>query len=133
MVSATEDGKWVSYVYQNPENGGIVTDHTGALEYKHVWLVRHDDLLFASGWHISADGYTQFVVDETIARYHTDGLEATLAYYNSPDSFDAQWYVFIATPRPAKYWAITMPRTAQCTCKRCSMTGHSRQLGTASG
>ena len=22
MLSATEDGKWVSYVYRNPENGG---------------------------------------------------------------------------------------------------------------
>ena len=98
MLSATEDGKWVSYVYRNPENGGIGADHTGALEYKHVWVVRHDGLLFASGWHISADEYTQFVVDEAIARYHAEGLDSTLAYYNSPDSVDAQWYVFVATP-----------------------------------
>ena len=98
MLSATEDGKWVSYVYRNPESGGIGADHTGALEYKHVWVVRHDGLLFASGWHISADEYTQFVVDEAIARYHAEGLDSTLAYYNSPDSVDAQWYVFIATP-----------------------------------
>ena len=98
MLSATEDGKWVSYVYQNPESGGIGDDHTGALEYKHVWAVRHDGLLFASGWHISADEYTKYVVDEAIARYHAEGLEATLAYYDNPDSVDAQWYVFIATP-----------------------------------
>ena len=98
MLSATEDGKWVSYVYRNPESGGIGADHIGALEYKHVWVVRHDGLLFASGWHISADEYTQFVVDEAIARYHAEGLDSTLAYYNSPDSVDAQWYVFIATP-----------------------------------
>ena len=31
-------------------------------------------------------------------RYHADGLNSTLAYYNNPDSVDAQWYVFIATP-----------------------------------
>ena len=98
MLSATEEGKWVSYVYQNPESGGIGDDHTGALEYKHVWVVRHDGLLFASGWHISADEYTKFVVDEAIARFHAEGLEATLVHYNSPDSVDAQWYVFIATP-----------------------------------
>ena len=55
MLSATEDGKWVSYVYRNPESGGIGPDHTGALEYKHVWTVRHDGLLFASGWYISAN------------------------------------------------------------------------------
>ena len=98
MLSAAEDGKWVSYVYRNPESGGIGDDHTGALEYKHVWVVRHNGLLYASGWHISADEYTKFVVDEAIARYHADGLEATLAYYNSRDSVDAQWYVFVATP-----------------------------------
>ena len=66
--------------------------------YKHVWVVRHDGLLFASGWHISADEYTKFVVDEAIARLHEEGLEATLAYYNSSDSVDAQWCMFIATP-----------------------------------
>ena len=98
MLSATEDGKWVSYVYQNPESGGIGIDHTGALEYKHVWAVRHDGLLFASGWYVSADVYTKFVVDEAITRYHADALETTLAYYNSPNSVDAQWYVFVATP-----------------------------------
>ncbi len=98
MLSATEEGKWVSYVYQNPESGGIGDDHIGALEYKHVWVVRHDGLLFASGWHISADEYTKFVVDEAIDRYNAAGLESTLAYYNDPDNVDAQWYVFIATP-----------------------------------
>ena len=98
MLSATEVGKWVSYVYKNPESGGIGDDHTGALEYKHVWVVSHDGLLFASGWHISADEYTKFVVDEAIASYHSDGLDSTLAHYNDPHSVDAQWYVFIATP-----------------------------------
>ncbi|MCY4583529.1 MAG: hypothetical protein OXE50_12165 [Chloroflexi bacterium] len=98
VLSATEEGKWVSYVFRNPESGGIGDDHTGALEYKHVWVVRHDGLLFASGWHVSADAYTQFVVDEAIARYSAAGLDATLAYYNDPESVDAQWYVFIATP-----------------------------------
>ena len=98
MLSATENGKWVSYVYRNPESRGIGEDHTGALEYKHVWVVRHNGLLFASGWHISADEYTKYVVDEAIARFHADGLEETLAYYNDPKSVDAQWYVFIATP-----------------------------------
>ena len=68
MLSATEEGKWVSYVYRNPEHGGIGDDHTGALEYKHVWVVRHDGLLFASGWHVSADEYTRFVVDQAIAQ-----------------------------------------------------------------
>ena len=45
--------------------------------------MRHDGLLFASGWYVSADEYTQFVVDEAIARYHADGLETTLPYYDN--------------------------------------------------
>ena len=98
MLSATDEGKWVSYVYRNPESGGIGPDHTGALEYKHVWTVRHDGLLFASGWYIPADEYTRFVVDEAIARYQAEGLEETLAYYSSLESVDGQWYVFVATP-----------------------------------
>ena len=49
VLSATEDGKWVSYLYSNPEGGAQGEAHTGALEYKHVWVVRHDGLIFASG------------------------------------------------------------------------------------
>ena len=96
MLSATEEGRWVSYVYSNPESALRNPDHAGLLEYKHVWVVRHDGLLFASGWHISADQYTRFVVEEAIARLHSDGLEPTLEYYGSPQSVDGQWYVFIA-------------------------------------
>ena len=36
MLSATEEGKWVSYVYQNPESGGIGAGYTGELEMKNV-------------------------------------------------------------------------------------------------
>ena len=122
MLSATEDGKWVSYVYRNPESGGIGADHTGALEYKHVWVVRHDGLLFASGWHISADEYTQFVVDEAIARYHAEGLDSTLAYYNNPDSVDAQWYVFVATPDGNDIGPLQRRRPGSRTWKRCLKT-----------
>ena len=54
-------------------------------------MVRHDGLLFASGWHKSADEYTKFVVDEAIARFHAEGLDATLEHYNRAESVDAQW------------------------------------------
>ncbi|MDE2753244.1 MAG: hypothetical protein OXI83_11770, partial [Gemmatimonadota bacterium] len=39
--------------------------------------------------------YTRLVVDQAIARYEAEGLEAALAHYNSPASIDDQWYVFI--------------------------------------
>ena len=44
MLAATEQGVWVSYVYDNPARGGF-------LETKHTWLVKHDGLIFASGWY----------------------------------------------------------------------------------
>lgn len=44
MLAATEEEIWVSYVYDNPARGGF-------LETKHAWLVKHDGLIFASGWY----------------------------------------------------------------------------------
>ncbi len=42
-------------------------------------------LLCASRWHATADEYAKFALDPAIARYHTDGLEATLTCYSSID------------------------------------------------
>jgi len=44
MLAATEQGNWVSYVYENPARGGF-------LETKHAWVVKHDGLIFGSGWY----------------------------------------------------------------------------------
>ena len=43
LLGATEEGRWVDYVILNPE--------TGENEQKHTWAVRHDGLLFGSGWY----------------------------------------------------------------------------------
>ena len=43
FAAATEDGKWVSYSFTNPT--------TGQDGKKHTWIVRHDGLLFGSGWY----------------------------------------------------------------------------------
>ncbi len=43
ILSATEAGKWVSYVFKNPD--------TGEETLKHTWMVRHDGLFFGSGWY----------------------------------------------------------------------------------
>ncbi len=42
-----------------------------------------------------AAAYTQFFVQSAIDRYEAEGLEATLDYYNSLESVDGPWYVFI--------------------------------------
>ena len=112
MLSATEDGKWVSYVYRNPESGGLGIDFDH-LELKNVWVVRHDRLLFASGWYINADEFTKFLVataarvfrevglEGTIAYFASPeiafaGLAAVIAYYNSAENVEGDWFAFIA-------------------------------------
>ncbi len=43
LMSTTEAGNWISYIFRNPE--------TGENARKHTWVVRHDGLLFASGFY----------------------------------------------------------------------------------
>lgn len=112
MLSATEAGKWVSYVFRNPERGVPGADF-GNFELKNVWVVRHGDLLFASGWYVDADLFTQFLVADAVSQYRTRGLQATLdyfatqetvlaglkatiAYYNDAESIPGEWFAFIA-------------------------------------
>ena len=98
MITATGAGKWVNYRYRNPARGG-------AVEMKHAWVVRHDGLLFGSGWYersIEAapaksdpPAYTVAFVENALRRYKRDGLNAAKTYYNDPDNMDGEWYVFI--------------------------------------
>ena len=39
--------------------------------------------------------YTRYYVGKAIAKYESEGLEATVEYYSSPDSVDGQWYMYI--------------------------------------
>ena len=39
--------------------------------------------------------YTQYFVGQAIAYYEAHGLEATIEFYNTPESIDGDWYVFI--------------------------------------
>ncbi len=113
MLSATEEGKWVSYVYRNPESGSLGSDHTGALQLKNAWVVSHDGLLFASGWYVNADEFTKALVATAVRVFRSVGLEATITYFNSPesdfaglvstieyynsaDNVEGDWFAFIA-------------------------------------
>ena len=114
MLSATEEGKWVSYVYRNPESGGI-TSNFADTEVKNVWVVRHDGLLFASGWYIDSDEFTRMLVSIAVDRFREGGLpatvayfaspgsalaglEAAVAYYNEAETVDGRWFAFIGDP-----------------------------------
>lgn len=43
LVAADENGVWVDYYFTNPL--------TGEPSLKHTWAVRHDGLVFGSGWY----------------------------------------------------------------------------------
>ena len=115
MLTATDDGKWVSYVYTNPAAGGVGSERFGASQLKNAWVVRHDGLLFGSGWYIDADEFTKSLVATAVDRFRATGLEATIAYfaggdsvlagleqtidyYNNADSVAGEWFAFIADP-----------------------------------
>ena len=112
LLAATDEGKWVSYVYRNPESGGL---GSGDFELKNVWVERRDGLLFASGWYIDADEFTKQLVSIAVDRFREGGLEATVAYfaspgsvwagleaaidyYNAAETVDGRWAAFIADP-----------------------------------
>ena len=99
MVGADEQGLWVDYLFLSP--------NTGNQEFKHSWVVRHDGLLFGSGWYqvlpnspldvTKADPaeYTVAVVDRAIRYYKAHGRAGAVQYYNTPESVDGDWYVFV--------------------------------------
>ena len=39
--------------------------------------------------------YTQYFVKQAIRKYESEGLDATVDYYNTEESIDGQWYMFI--------------------------------------
>ena len=90
---ADADGEWSDYTFPNPA--------TGEVESKHSWVIRHDGLVFGSGWYepgpskTDAPAYTQSFVEQAITLYDALGREAAVNYYNSEESVDGQWYVFI--------------------------------------
>ena len=95
-ATADEDGAWFDYTFPNPANGTVET--------KHSWMVVHDGITFGSGWYEKGPGktdapaYTRAFVQQAINLYDAVGLEDTLAYYNSPESIDGQWYIFMGDP-----------------------------------
>ena len=91
---ASADGAWMDYLHVNPG--------TGETQFKRSWLVRHDGMLFGSGWYSEGPSpqsepgaYTQAFVQRALQLYDALGLDAVLSYYNSAESIDGQWYVYV--------------------------------------
>lgn len=113
MLAATEAGRWVPYVYVNPSEGALSDE--GAFELKNAWVVRHDGLLFGSGWYINTEDFVPQLLTESAEHFRTGGLDAilefysdpqsisaglvpTVEYYNSADTLDGYFAGFIAAP-----------------------------------
>ncbi|MCY3784091.1 MAG: cache domain-containing protein [Chloroflexi bacterium] len=90
IAEATEEGIWVEYLWPHP-----VTLQEAP---KVTFAIRHDGRIFASGYYPAADdpeAHTMAYVQAAIDRYEADGLEATVAYYNSSESFDGASFLFL--------------------------------------
>ena len=86
LAKATEEGVWVEYLWPHP----VTLKEVPKVSY----AVRRDGMLFASGYYVRVEdpaGRTAAYVQEAIDYYSSNGLEATIARYSSPDSIDGQW------------------------------------------
>lgn len=87
MLAADHTGRWVPYVFVNPQGDRLGDE--GAFELKNAWVKRHDGLLFASGWHIDSETFLPQLINEAAEHFGAGGLEATLAFYNDPEGISA--------------------------------------------
>ncbi|MCY3886886.1 MAG: cache domain-containing protein [Chloroflexi bacterium] len=115
IARATEEGVWVEYLWPHPV--------TRKEQQKVTWAVRHDGLIFASGYYAGgleagtppwqdADPreYTVEYVERAIERYERDGLESMLNYYNSVASFEGEWYLFATDANDIYHVHPLLPR-----------------------
>ena len=115
IAQATEEGVWVEYLWPHPVSRKE--------QQKVTWAIRHDGLIFASGYYAGdpetgtpawqdADPreYTVRYVDRAIERYERDGLESMLNYYNSVASFEGEWYLFATDDNDIYHVHPLLPR-----------------------
>ena len=115
IAQAAEQGVWVEYLWPHPVSRKE--------QQKVTWAIRHDGLIFASGYYAGepetgppawrdADPreYTVEYVNQAIERYETDGLESMLNYYNSVASFEGEWYLFATDAEDIYHVHPLLPR-----------------------
>ena len=87
---ATEEGYWINSRGINPV--------TKQEEPRRVLVVSHDGLVFSASHSALVEDVSVSVkeyVDKAITKYEEDGLAAVIAHYNSRDSLDGQFYLFL--------------------------------------
>ena len=92
IALATEEGRWIEYLWPHPVTLTEVP--------KVAFARRHDGYVFASGYYPvpgEPAAYTQGYVQKAIDLYDSDGLDVTVAHYNSRESLDNQWYLTLVS------------------------------------
>ena len=90
VLGAPEDGFWLNHLQTNPV--------TGQREPQRSYFVLHDGIVFSSGHFSVRAGLAEIIreyVSNAIGRYRTEGLDATVDYYNSDASVDGYLYLFL--------------------------------------
>ena len=75
IARATEAGHWIHYLWPNPAAGG-------AEEPKHSWVIRHDGLIFGSGYYGPPN-----LQEYTLADFPAAGSELTLQWSHPLQNF----------------------------------------------
>lgn len=111
LINATEDGTFVRDIISVPTIDEENPFHT-IEEVKHYYAVLEDGIIFASGWYTlpptpdNLPDYARLLVGRALTMYDDEGLEATLDHYNSSESAEGQWYVFILEHREDGLYTI---------------------------
>ena len=111
LMKATEDGIFVRNIISTPTSDETNPFHT-IEEAKHYYAVLEDGLIFVSGWYTlppteeDLPEYARLLVARALTRYDNEGLEATLDYYNSPESAEGPWYTFVLEDREDGLYTI---------------------------
>ena len=117
------EGVWVEYLWPHP----VTLKEVPKVGY----AVRHDGLLFASGYYVRVDdpaAETRAYVQTAIDYYEANGLDATVAHYNSAESVDGQWNLTMADENDIVRVAILSPHLIGTDLKALG-AGRARNIG----
>ena len=98
------EGVWVEYLWPHP----VTLKEVPKVGY----AVRHDGMLFASGYYPQVEdpaARTKEYVQQAIEYYQANGLDATIAHYNSQESVDGQWNLTMADENDVVRVAVLAP------------------------
>ena len=107
LAKATDGGEgvWVEYLWPHP----VTLKEVPKVGY----AVRHDGMLFASGYYPQVEDpatQTRAYVQKAIEYYDANGLDATIAHYNSQESVDGQWSLTMADENDVVRVAVLAPQ-----------------------